>query len=80
MKAAILTNPGPIAQQPLRIGDVPQPQPGRGQVLLKIRACGVCRTDLHITEGELPQSIEQTGFGGLPFIIGPTNTCVCCGC
>ena len=55
MKAAILTNPGPIAQQPLRIGDVPQPQPGRGQVLLKIRACGVCRTDLHITEGELPQ-------------------------
>src|SRR5215471_1282067 len=55
MKGAILTNPGPIAQQPLRIGDVPQPQPGRGQVLLKIRACGVCRTDLHITEGELPQ-------------------------
>src|SRR5215469_3859717 len=58
MKAAILTNPGPIAQQPLRIGDVPQPQPGPGQVLLKIRACEVCRTDLHITEGELPQRLN----------------------
>ena len=58
MKAAILRNPGPIDQQPLRIGDLPQPQPGAGQMLLKIRACGVCRTDLHITEGELPQRLN----------------------
>jgi propanol-preferring alcohol dehydrogenase len=55
MKAAILTQPAAIAERPLRIEDVPQPQPGAGQVLLKVRACGVCRTDLHITEGELPQ-------------------------
>jgi propanol-preferring alcohol dehydrogenase len=54
MKAAVLTNPASIAERPLCITDVPQPKPARAQVLLKIRACGVCRTDLHITEGELP--------------------------
>ncbi len=55
MKAAVLTKPAPIADCPLRIENTPQPQLSTGQVLLKIRACGVCRTDLHITEGELPQ-------------------------
>jgi propanol-preferring alcohol dehydrogenase len=55
MKAAVLTTPAPIAERPLHITDISQPQPAAGQVLLKIRACGVCRTDLHITEGELPQ-------------------------
>jgi len=55
MKAAILTKPASITERPLRIEDVTQPQPAAGQVLLKVRACGVCRTDLHITEGELPQ-------------------------
>jgi alcohol dehydrogenase, propanol-preferring len=39
---------------PLRIAEVPVPEPGPGQVLLKVRACGVCRTDLHITSAELP--------------------------
>ena len=55
MKAAILAKPAAIADRPLRIEEIPQPQPSDGQVLLKVRACGVCRTDLHITEGELPQ-------------------------
>jgi len=55
MKAALLTKPAAITERPLRIADVQRPEPGSGQVLLKIRACGVCRTDLHITEGELPQ-------------------------
>ena len=55
MKAAILNKPAPIAERPLRIEDVAQPEIAPGQVLLKVRACGVCRTDLHITEGELPQ-------------------------
>ena len=59
MKAAVLTHPAPIAQKPLRIEDVPQPTPGGGHVLLKVRACGVCRTDLHIVEGELPPRIEN---------------------
>jgi propanol-preferring alcohol dehydrogenase len=55
MKAVLLGKPAPIAERPLPIEDVGQPEPAAGQVLLKVRACGVCRTDLHITEGELPQ-------------------------
>ena len=55
MKAAILTTPGSIAERPLSIADTKQPLIAPGQVLLKVRACGVCRTDLHIAEGELPQ-------------------------
>ncbi len=54
MKAAVLSTPQNIAKQPLRIEDVPKPSIEPGHVLLKIRACGVCRTDLHIVEGELP--------------------------
>jgi propanol-preferring alcohol dehydrogenase len=54
MKAAVLSSPGPASQRSLEIGDIPQPKPGRGEVLLRVRACGVCRTDLHIVEGELP--------------------------
>ena len=55
MKAAILNSPGALSQHPLQITDTPQPVPAIGQVLLRVRACGVCRTDLHIVEGELPQ-------------------------
>lgn len=54
MKAAVLTTPAAIAKRPLAIVDAPEPQPGPGDVLLRVRACGVCRTDLHIVEGELP--------------------------
>src|SRR5579864_8296592 len=54
MKAAILTSPKPISQRPLRIADVADPQLKPGYLLLSVRACGVCRTDLHIVEGELP--------------------------
>ncbi len=54
MKAAILTSPKPISQRPLRIADVADPQLKPGHALLRVRACGVCRTDLHIVEGELP--------------------------
>jgi propanol-preferring alcohol dehydrogenase len=54
MKAAVLTSPQPVVQRPLRIGDVPNPRASSGHVLLRVRACGVCRTDLHIVEGELP--------------------------
>ena len=54
MKAAILTSPQPVSQRPLRITDIADPQPKSGYVLLRVRACGVCRTDLHIVEGELP--------------------------
>ncbi len=54
MKAAVLHSAGKISERPLRIEDVPRPEPGPGQVLLRVLACGVCRTDLHIVEGELP--------------------------
>src|SRR5215470_20215164 len=55
MKAAVLTTPAPvISRSPLKIEDVPTPEPKDGHVLLRVRACGVCRTDLHIVEGELP--------------------------
>ena len=54
MKAAVLQSPGSVLQRPLRIEDVAKPEPGPGQVLLRVRACGVCRTDLHVVEGELP--------------------------
>jgi alcohol dehydrogenase, propanol-preferring len=54
MKAAVLTSPKPITQHPLEISDVPKLEVQPGHVLLRVRACGVCRTDLHIVEGELP--------------------------
>jgi propanol-preferring alcohol dehydrogenase len=50
MRAMVLERPG----QPLVLQELPVPEPGPGQVLLRIRACGVCRTDLHIVAGELP--------------------------
>jgi len=59
MKAAILT----AAKQPLQIEEIPQPQAGAGQVLLRVRACGVCRTDLHIVEGELPPRKDELILG-----------------
>jgi propanol-preferring alcohol dehydrogenase len=54
MKAAVLI-PGRRAPQPfLEIEEVPRPEPQAGYVLLRVLACGVCRTDLHIAEGDLP--------------------------
>jgi alcohol dehydrogenase, propanol-preferring len=53
MKAALLHRPAPITERPLSIAETPAPQPKAGEVLLRVRACGVCRTDLHIVEGEL---------------------------
>jgi alcohol dehydrogenase, propanol-preferring len=50
VKTAVLKT----AKQPLLIEETTKPQPTAGQVLVRVRACGVCRTDLHIVEGELP--------------------------
>ncbi len=50
MRAMLLDAPG----RPLREADVPVPKPGPGEVLLHVQACGVCRTDLHVVDGELP--------------------------
>ena len=59
MRAAILTIPQPVQKRPLQILEVPRPQVEPGYLLLKVRACGVCRTDLHIVEGELPPRRQQ---------------------
>ena len=49
MRAMVLEAPG----EPLKLRDRPPPAPGHGEVLIRVRACGVCRTDLHILDGEL---------------------------
>jgi propanol-preferring alcohol dehydrogenase len=59
MKAAILTSPREISKRPLEIREVPRPELKDGHVLLRVLACGVCRTDLHIVEGELPQRFPE---------------------
>lgn len=59
MRAMVLERPG----QPLVLRDLPVPEPGPGHVLLRVHACGVCRTDLHIIDGELPNP-------KLPLVLG----------
>ena len=59
MRAMVLD----AARTPLRPADVPDPEPAAGQVLLRMRACGVCRTDLHIVDGELDRP-------KLPLVLG----------
>ena len=54
MRALQLSAPAPAAEAPLRLVELPVPEPAAGQALLRVLACGVCRTDLHILEGELP--------------------------
>lgn len=79
MRAMILDRPG----EPLRATEIPRPVPGRGQVLLRIHACGICRTDLHIVDGELTHpklplvpghqivgTIAEAGEGAETFRIG----------
>ncbi|GAA0709278.1 zinc-dependent alcohol dehydrogenase family protein [Dactylosporangium roseum] len=46
--------PGPVTGHPLRQVSMPVPEPGPGELLLRVRACAVCRTDLHLAEGDLP--------------------------
>jgi len=59
MKAAVLASPQPIEKQPLIITDLPIPAPNSQEVLLKVRACGACRTDLHIVEGDLQAKVPK---------------------
>jgi len=53
VKACVLSNPAPVETRPLVLSDVPKPVAEAGEVLIKVNACGVCRTDLHVVEGEL---------------------------
>jgi alcohol dehydrogenase, propanol-preferring len=54
MKACFLRTPAKIETNPLELSDLPRPEPGPGEILVRVEVCGVCRTDLHVIEGELP--------------------------
>ncbi|MDL4772680.1 zinc-dependent alcohol dehydrogenase family protein [Actinomadura xylanilytica] len=54
MRAWVVEKPGPVETGPLRRADREVPEPGRGELLVRVLACGVCRTDLHVAEGDLP--------------------------
>jgi propanol-preferring alcohol dehydrogenase len=54
MKAWIVERPGPIAGGPLKVVEREVPEPGPGEIRVRIAVCGVCRTDLHLAEGDLP--------------------------
>jgi alcohol dehydrogenase, propanol-preferring len=79
MRALVLKSP----KQPLEAVELPPPEPAKGEVLLKVHACGVCRTDLHIVDGDLDQpalplvpghqivgTVEALGEGAGRFAIG----------
>lgn len=57
MKAMTLIRPTPIEEGPLSLSELPIPVPGDDEVLVKVNACGMCRTDLHVVEGELAQKL-----------------------
>ena len=54
MRAWVVHQPGPATAGPLRLVDRAVPEPGRGELLIRALCCGVCRTDLHLAEGDLP--------------------------
>jgi alcohol dehydrogenase, propanol-preferring len=87
MRAMVLEAP----RQPLREVELPDPEPGPGQVLLTVKACGVCRTDLHVADGELTnpklplvlghQIVGVTGDGrrlGVPWLGWTDGECRYC--
>lgn len=83
MKACLLRAPSKIQANPLQYTDVAEPEPCAGDVLVRVEVCGVCRTDLHVIEGELPPKkspvipghqvvgkVEQSGTGAGRFSKG----------
>ena len=83
MKACLLRSPAPVQTSPLEYTDVPVPQPRTGEILVRVKMCGVCRTDLHVVEGELPPRkspvipghqiigiVEKLGEGSSRFPVG----------
>src|SRR5208282_2062840 len=83
MKAMAVDKSAPIESTPLHAIDAPVPEPAPGEVLVRIRTCGVCRTDLHVTEGDLPPKhpriipgheivgiVEKRGVGASRFAQG----------
>jgi propanol-preferring alcohol dehydrogenase len=75
MRAWEVHRPGPIDTQPLRLVKRPVPEPGPGQIRLKVSVCGVCRTDLHLSEGDLtphrPDTVPGHEAVGVVDLLGP---------
>src|SRR5579863_4257977 len=63
MRAWEVSQPAPIETGPLRYVEKPVPAPAPGELLAQVLACGVCRTDLHVTEGDLPVHREHVTPG-----------------
>src|ERR1700730_8080006 len=63
MRAWVVSQPGPIETSPLRYVEKPVPAPAPGELLVQVLACAVCRTDLHVSEGDLPVHREQVTPG-----------------
>ena len=63
MRAMLLEGPAPITASPLRLATIALPEPGPGEVRIAVRACAVCRTDLHLVEGDLPLSRRPLVLG-----------------
>ncbi len=55
----VLKEPAPVESSPLSLEDVPEPQAEPGEIVIAVSVCGVCRTDLHLVEGELPPARER---------------------
>lgn len=54
MKAMVLESNARIAETPLHLRELPDPAPGPGELQVRVRCCAICRTDLHVIEGDLP--------------------------
>lgn len=83
MKAMLLPQPASVETAPLQLRELPKPEPGPEEVLLRVEICGVCRTDLHVVEGELTPhkqpiipgheavgTVERNGPGASRFQVG----------
>src|SRR2546423_14515532 len=55
MRAMVLHKSAPSASAPLQLEQIERPSPAEGEVLVKVHCCAICRTDLHVIEGELPE-------------------------
>ena len=79
MKAAILSKPASIDTAPLLLRDLPIPEPAANEIRVRVQACGICRTDLHVVEGELPPQVEHIVPGhqvvGVVDRLGAAATC-----
>ena len=66
MKAVILTRTDPIEKHPLQLQEIATPTPGPGEILVQVLACGVCRSNLHMIEGEWVPKVCQQSYPSFP--------------